>query len=155
MTELDKPVRRVVTGAGPGGARFVHDGPVEATRFSQSGHSLYQLWGADRPRLLPDAGDEPEQEGLLPPAGGYRFSIFVISPSVNAEADPGMHGTSTTDVVVVLAGEVDIELDGGEQRTLRAGDTLVQNGSPHRWVNRSGAETRVAVFTVGAVEDDS
>jgi quercetin dioxygenase-like cupin family protein len=130
-------VRRVVTGAAEAGpARFVGDGPVEPVRFSSSGHSYSQLWGADEP-------------------GGYRFGIFVVAAAVNADADPGMHATDSIDLVLVLEGSVEVELDSGETRILTTGDTLVQNGSAHRWVNKGDIEARLAVFTVGACRDEA
>ena len=144
-------VRRVVTGTVAGGpARFVDDSAVDPVRFSNSGHSFYQLWGADEARTLPDSGTIPAQDGLLPPPGGYRFGIFVVAPVVNAEDDPGLHATDSTDLVLVLEGSVEVVLDSGETRTLATGDTLVQNGSAHRWVNNGDTEARLAVFTVGA-----
>lgn len=143
-------VRRVVTGQeGHGLPSFAADTLLEATTFSNSGHSYYQMWGADVARVLPDDGAAPPMSAALPPVGGFRFGIFVVSPDATAEA-PGVHATDTTDVVVVLSGEVVLELDGGETRTLRAGDTLVQNGTAHRWINRGADFARLAVFNVGA-----
>jgi quercetin dioxygenase-like cupin family protein len=67
--------------------------------------------------------------------------------------DPGMHTTDTVDFEVVLEGEVTLELDDGATVTLRAGDTVVQNGTRHRWSNRGDAPARLAVFIVGAHHD--
>jgi uncharacterized cupin superfamily protein len=44
----------------------------------------------------------------------------------------GMHTTDTIDLEVVLAGEVWLELDDGEEVHLKTGDTFVQNGMRHR-----------------------
>jgi len=143
-------LRRVVTGhQAPAQAAFVSDDVIEPTVFSGSGNSVYQVWGADEPRELPDSGGAPLQAGPLPPPGGYRVLIFNLSATPTAEA-LGIHATDSTDVIVVIDGEVDLELDSGEIRTLMAGDTLVQNATAHRWVNRSGQPVRLAVFTVGA-----
>jgi quercetin dioxygenase-like cupin family protein len=148
--ERPMTVRRVVTGQdGQGRAVFAADAPVEPVTFSGSGHRYYRMWGADAARTLPDDGTEPPQEGPLPPVGGFRFGIFVLSPDATADA-PGIHATESTDMVVVLDGEVLLELDGGQTRTLRAGDTLVQNGTAHRWINQGRQAARLAVFTVGA-----
>ena len=43
-----------------------------------------------------------------------------------------MHTTDTIDFEVVLDGEVWLELDDGVEVHLRAGDTVVQNGTPPR-----------------------
>ena len=50
---------------------------------------------------------------------------------------PMMHRTETVDYAIVLDGEVTMLLDESEV-VLRAGDVLVQNGTNHAWVNRSG-----------------
>jgi uncharacterized cupin superfamily protein len=48
-----------------------------------------------------------------------------------------MHRTVTMDWAVILEGEVDLILDGGETRRLRVGDSVVMRGTMHQWVNRS------------------
>ena len=55
---------------------------------------------------------------------------------------PGMHTTATIDFEVVLDGEIWLELDDGVEVHLRAGDTVVQNGTRHAW--RNHGDTRRA-----------
>jgi len=43
-----------------------------------------------------------------------------------------------------------LELDDGRTVLLKAGDTLVQNGTRHRWRNVSSAPCRIVVCLVGA-----
>jgi mannose-6-phosphate isomerase-like protein (cupin superfamily) len=64
--------------------------------------------------------------------------------------EPGMHTTDTFDFEVVLEGTVILELDGGVEVTLNAGDTVVQNGTRHRWKNPGDKPARMAVFICGA-----
>src|SRR5215469_4122300 len=64
--------------------------------------------------------------------------------------NPGMHTTDTIDFEVVLSGEVILELDDGAERVLRPGDTVVQNGTRHRWGNPGSEPAVVAVFITGA-----
>jgi quercetin dioxygenase-like cupin family protein len=64
--------------------------------------------------------------------------------------DPGMHTTPTIDFEVVLSGEVILELDDGAEVTLRPGDTVVQNGTRHRWRNEGSDPAVLAVFICGA-----
>jgi quercetin dioxygenase-like cupin family protein len=64
--------------------------------------------------------------------------------------DPGMHTTDTIDFEVILSGECVLELDDGEERVLRAGDTVIQNGTRHRWRNETSEPCVMAVFMVGA-----
>ena len=65
-------------------------------------------------------------------------------------SDPGMHTTDTIDFEVVLEGTVVLELDDGAQVTLHPGDTVVQNGTRHRWSNPGDTVARLAVFMCGA-----
>ena len=64
--------------------------------------------------------------------------------------NPGMHTTDTIDFEVVLSGEVILELDDGVEKVLRPGDTVVQNGTRHRWSNRGTQPAVMALFMVGA-----
>jgi quercetin dioxygenase-like cupin family protein len=64
--------------------------------------------------------------------------------------DPGMHTTDTIDFEIVLDGTVTLELDDGATVTLHPGDTVVQNGTRHRWGNPGDKLARLAVFMVGA-----
>jgi quercetin dioxygenase-like cupin family protein len=64
--------------------------------------------------------------------------------------DPGMHTTDTIDLEVILRGEVILELDDGAERLLRAGDTVVQNGTRHRWRNPGPEPALMAVLMLGA-----
>lgn len=64
--------------------------------------------------------------------------------------DAGMHATATADFEIVLSGELTLELDNGLETVLHPGDTVVQNGTRHRWHNRSDQPTTFVVFLVGA-----
>lgn len=45
---------------------------------------------------------------------------------------PGMHATDTLDLMIVLEGSVILGLDDG-QRTINAGECVIQRGTAHRW----------------------
>ena len=64
--------------------------------------------------------------------------------------NPGMHTTDSVDYGIVIAGEVYLELDNGEERLLTAGDCVVQNGTRHAWINRSGKPVTMAFILLGA-----
>lgn len=140
------------------------------------GAEFFRLWGGDVAPTFPDDGSPPAQPMYFPPVGGYRFGIFTMPPGgdeppidLNPDAgmaevesklpgllahmessEPGMHRTDTIDFGIVLSGEVTLELDDGAQTTLHAGDTIVQNGTRHRWTNPGASSAVIAVFTVGA-----
>jgi mannose-6-phosphate isomerase-like protein (cupin superfamily) len=171
-------VRRVVTGHdGNGKAVFAADEHVDPVMVALVPRAEFHLlWGADHPPTFPDDGGPTPQPSYFPPVGGYRFGLFTLPPapaSEPAELDleaalaeieeklpgmlahmepdnPGMHTTDTIDFEVILSGEVVLELDDGAERVLRPGDTVVQNGTRHRWANRGTEPAVVAVILLGA-----
>lgn len=48
-----------------------------------------------------------------------------------------MHRTVSLDYGIVVYGEVELILDSGETRTLKAGDVAIQRGTNHAWRNTS------------------
>ena len=175
-------VRRVVTGHDADGkAVFVGDEVVAPTVPTLlPGNEFFRLWGGDTTPQFPDDGSQPSAPQYFPPVGGFRFGIFTIPPDGGAgappdldieaaladledklpglashmePADPGMHTTATIDFEVILAGEVTLELDDGATKTMGVGDTVVQNGTRHRWSNRGTEPAVLAVFICGAHHD--
>jgi mannose-6-phosphate isomerase-like protein (cupin superfamily) len=165
-------VRRVVTGHDASGKSvLVSDETVAAQPLT----GFHRLWGGDKTPQFPDDGSMPEHHTYFPPIGGFRFGMFSIPPDrvagsdVNAAAgltdfeaeapgllrymdlsDPGMHTTDTIDFEVVMEGTIVLELDDGAEVTLHPGDTVVQNGTRHRWKNPGNAVARLALFICGA-----
>jgi mannose-6-phosphate isomerase-like protein (cupin superfamily) len=72
--------------------------------------------------------------GAICPPGGSAAAILSLAPG----AESPMHRTVTMDWAVILEGEVELILDGGETRKLRVGDSVVMRGTMHQWINRSG-----------------
>jgi quercetin dioxygenase-like cupin family protein len=94
-----------------------------------------------------DNGDERDgaaREVATTDPNGTVFRIVEYRPGVA----PRNHRTESIDYAVVLAGEIDLQLEG-ETVQLRAGDVLVQRGTVHNWVNR-GAEPCVIAFVLVA-----
>ena len=171
-------VRRVVTGHdGAGKAVFASDQEVDPLTVALvPGAEFHRLWGADQAPTFPDDGSPTPQPDYFPPVDGYRFGFFTVPPATAAapadldlqaglaemneklpgmlaylEPDnPGMHTTDTIDFEVVLSGEVILELDDGVEKVLRPGDTVVQNGTRHRWSNRGTEPAVLAVILIGA-----
>jgi len=67
-------------------------------------------------------------------ADGTVCNMVEIGPGIEK---PYMHRTQTLDYGVVIAGEVELTLDGGETRTMKAGDVVVQRATMHAWRNPS------------------
>jgi len=64
--------------------------------------------------------------------------------------DFGMHTTHSIDYVIVLSGEIWLELDDRQEVHLKPGDCVVQNGTRHAWHNRSQEPCLMACVLVGA-----
>jgi hypothetical protein len=168
-------VRRVVTGHDRNGkAVFASDQEVDPlTPALIPGYEFHRLWGGDQAPTFPDDGGPTAQPSYYPPVGGYRFGLVTtppapgsapVDPDLQGEMEeklpgvlaylepdnPGMHTTDTIDFEVVLSGELILELDDGAEKVLRPGDTVVQNGTRHRWSNRGTQPAVMAVFMAGA-----
>jgi mannose-6-phosphate isomerase-like protein (cupin superfamily) len=171
-------VRRVVTGHKPDGkATVVSDTEVEPITLDMlRGAEIHRLWGADATPVFPDDGSARPARNYFPPVGGFRFGLSTVSPQsvelpkgfdrqqaikemeeklpgsvAYMEADsPGMHTTDTIDFEYVISGEVWLELDDGKEVCLRAGDTVVQNGTRHAWRNKGSEPCRLVVCLIGA-----
>jgi mannose-6-phosphate isomerase-like protein (cupin superfamily) len=175
---LASPVRRVVTGKdATGKAVVVSDGVATSVhQRPETGIANIVLWVTDRaPALLSDSGDAGGRKvGIVPPPNGTIFKVIEFAPEKGLTADyetrlrivrglglapegpgrerprdPGMHRTTTVDYAVVLSGEIEMLLDDSEVH-LKAGDTVVQRGTNHAWVNRGDQPCRIAFILVDA-----
>lgn len=61
-----------------------------------------------------------------------------------------MHRTQSIDYGIVIWGEIELELDSGETRTLKQSEVCVQRGTDHLWRNKSDNWTRVAYVLLDA-----
>jgi mannose-6-phosphate isomerase-like protein (cupin superfamily) len=172
-------VRRVVTGHKEGAAVIASDEQVaEVSPALGGGISTVPLWGAVQSPTFPDDGSPGETPPFCPPPGGYHFSLFSVPTAAEAEAfewptdmdaaaaemeqavpgllevmepdNPGMHRTNSVDFIVVLSGEVTLELGDGVSTILKTGDTVVQNATRHRWVNHGSERAWLAALVLGA-----
>jgi uncharacterized cupin superfamily protein len=71
-------------------------------------------------------------------------AAYLASQNVPEVEASGFHRTDTLDYVMVLDGEVTLELDRGEV-ALGPGDCVVQRATRHAWRNRSGRPVKLAV----------
>lgn len=139
-------VRRVVTGHTPDGESCVLIDDIASNATSRRpGHDSRLIWHTDTaPAKFMTSNDAGAASvGRPPPPNGSIFRILEIQPGVTAEP----HATDTIDYVVVISGEMDMDLDNGSV-TLRPGDVLVQQGTKHNWVNRGTEPCRFAVVLI-------
>jgi quercetin dioxygenase-like cupin family protein len=139
-------LRRIVTGHRAGQAVVWKDGAANNQASRVPGLVSTLVWSTDAtPADYLREEDMGERRlGIQPPAGGTRFSVLEIAPG-NA---PYMHRTDSIDYVICLAGEIEMDMDGGETVKMSAGDVMVQRGTRHSWVNRSTGPCRLAVVLV-------
>lgn len=167
----------VVRGERDSGEALVSETEVEPVEASlRPGFQWHLLWGSDLSASLTDAGAPGIGSRYFPPPGGFRCVIFTIPgagaraaseldvaaasaeferklPGVQGVMDPehpGMHATDTVDFDLVLSGEVGLVLDGGEEVTLRAGDSLVLCGARHAWRNHGDEPCVMLTVLFGA-----
>jgi len=172
-SELTYPCRRVVAAQDTSGkSRVIGDAHVTAHPLEQlPGQWLSVMWADTGAPELPVLADSvPTTFPMMPTPGGFSFMVFTIEPdsSVQAEAsydgdaiaaaeflkyddedNPRMHGSDNATFIALLSGEIWIELDGGEEFHLRAGDTYVQLGVRKCYWNRGNVPCRMAVASVG------
>jgi quercetin dioxygenase-like cupin family protein len=146
-------MRRVITGVDADGrSRVVSDGPAPVAFAPRpDGAGAFGLARIDGGTVDPGAGssvvnelwaltddpsatiDDPtlglESFGVDVPPGQTRWIITQMGPGLTAP----MHSTPTVDYGVVVAGDVELGLEGGSVR-LDAGDSVVVNGVEHSWL---------------------
>jgi mannose-6-phosphate isomerase-like protein (cupin superfamily) len=140
--------------------------PVQLAADQVLAHFLY---GRDDVPTFPDDGSMPSYDGAFPPPGGCRLSYLTIAPGANQDyfnfiasefgeladpGQPGFHRTPTLDLIIVVQGSLVLELDEGAVE-LEPGDTVIQNGTRHRWSNNGTVPAVIVSLVLGANADDS
>jgi hypothetical protein len=169
--------KRVVTGHADGRSVFVDEAEIEdITLGLMPGLVFRTLWDTPEQPTVPNSAPVDTGSTWFPLPGGARVAQVVFpgaedgggvpsdleSAASEFEAklpgllgametdDPGMHTSDTVDVGIVMSGELWLELDDGAERHLTAGDVVIQNGTRHRWSNRSSEPCTVTFVLVGA-----
>ena len=143
------PVRRVVTGHDTNRvACVISDEVIANGRSSRPLSASTLIWSTDAMPVPMPIGAEIEDMGQRtlgsqPPPNGARFIVMDFLPG----ASGAMHRTDSIDLIVVIEGQIDMDMDETTV-TLKAGDTMVQRGTFHAWVNRSQARARIAITLI-------
>jgi quercetin dioxygenase-like cupin family protein len=145
------PIRRVITGHDSDNvAKVLMDSAATNTKYPGPGAVSTMIWCTDKTPAVIPVGEDIEDMGArilgtAPPANGTRFAIIDFPPGNK----PHIHRTETLDYVLVLEGEIDMEMDDS-MVTLKAGDVMIQRGTNHAWANRSRTRARVAFVLIDA-----
>ena len=141
-------VRRVVTGHDASGGAVVKIDEVSQNVISnRPGASSCVIWTTDT-SPVDNSGDADTSTRKVRTtlAGGTVFRVVEFGPG----CAPRVHRTDSIDYAVVISGEIDMELEKGEEIHLRAGDVLVQRGTVHCWINRGTAPCTIAFVLIDA-----
>ena len=146
-------MKRVITAAGADGKSYFES-------VSDAAASFADVWASapGDPLALAMASQGGATQ-LEPAPGGSSWRIFelpddaVVAKYLRDQGVPGVdasgfHRTQTLDYVMILDGEVTLELDHGTV-TLGPGDCVVQRATNHAWRNKSGKPVRMAVVMAG------
>ena len=140
-------VRRVVTGHDAGGKAIVKiDEIVSNIREGRPGAKAAAIWTTEG---FPVNNDGQDDAGARPVgttlSGGTIFRVVEFSPGVASRN----HRTDSIDYAIVLAGEIDMDIDGAMVH-LKAGDVMVQRGTIHNWINNGKAPCIIAFVLIDA-----
>jgi quercetin dioxygenase-like cupin family protein len=140
-------LRRVVTGHDKNGKAIVTiDETVKNVVSGRPGALAGSVWTTEGFPISNDgSADESARKTGTTLANGTVFRVVEFSPGVQRR----MHRTDSIDYAVVMAGEIDMELDDSTVH-LKAGDVLVQRGTIHNWVNRGTAPCTIAFILIDA-----
>ena len=99
-------------------------------------------------------GFDPEDPEVLAKLDGKTaFAEMGAGANVVEGArHPFMHRTDSLDHTVILSGEIYMLMDD-EDILLKAGDTVVQQGTNHAWSNRGTEPCLIAFVQTDAVKD--
>jgi quercetin dioxygenase-like cupin family protein len=113
----------------------------------RSGQLESQIWStdADCARGV-DASEAALREADRHIVSGTVLRVVNYAPGVAAFP----HRNDWIDYTIVLAGEIDMQLDEATEVHLMAGDIVVQRGTIHNWINRGIETCTVAFVRVGA-----
>ena len=145
------PIRRVVPGHDANNvAKVLIDAPATNAKFPQPGQVSTMMWCTDSAPCAMPIGEAIEDYGARiigtpPPPRGTRFAVIDFPPGNH----PGMHRTETIDYVIVIEGEIEMDMDESTVK-LKQGDIMIQRGTNHAWANRSNKRCRVAFVLIDA-----
>jgi quercetin dioxygenase-like cupin family protein len=140
-------VRRVITGHDGNGRAVVKIDEVATHLFSgRPGATGCNIWTTEGfPANNDGDADQGKRQVGTTLKGGTIFRMLEFAPGLAARN----HRTDSIDYIVVLSGEIDMELDDSLVH-LQAGDVMVQRGTIHNWVNRGNAPCVLAVILIDA-----
>ncbi len=141
-------VQRVVTGHDKCGLAVFQSEDHESPQLIPAGVAGFLLvWTTTTvPADNNDAIDGRLREPGLTINHGSVIRVVDMLPGCESP----MHRTNSIDYGIVMTNEIELELDGGQKRTVRAGGIIVQRGTNHLWRNTTSASTRIVFVLIEA-----
>ncbi|KZV63281.1 hypothetical protein PENSPDRAFT_641079 [Peniophora sp. CONT] len=139
--------KRVVTTHDEGGKSIVQQiTPLQYQFYPGSKSSFSNAWTFDTvPTNDNNASVDGGERGITGPglgivhAGGVSCRYNDLAPGMS-EPSP-MHRTTSTDVIVMISGQIILVLEDGSETLLdKPGDSVIQRGTAHAWRNPSSTE---------------
>ena len=140
--------RRIVTGHDAQGRAIVEsERRLRAQPVPNDTAWFNKIWSTESwPCDNQDSTDGAERDTGLASTNGSVLRIVEMAPGHRSP----MHRTQSLDYGIVLAGEIDLELDEGRIVSLNVGDVVVQRGTIHAWINRGDSPARMAFVLLSA-----
>jgi quercetin dioxygenase-like cupin family protein len=142
-------VRRVVTGHDKDGRAVVEIDEVASNIVrKRPGYESAVIWSTEQfPADNTDPTDGATRNVATSTPNGTVFRVVRYEAGVA----PRVHRTDSLDYAIIISGEIDMELEKGNEVHLKAGDVVVQRGTVHNWIHRGTEPTVIAYVLTGAV----
>lgn len=143
------PVRRIITSEDAAGNAYVIADGASGNVVMLNGSRIERLWETDgSPVAIPVTRDLGAQAGNAYRPGFAGSSLYVADiPPGSGLKDIPLHKQESMDYIVVLAGQIDLVIDGGKRITMKTGDVLIQAGNNHSWINTGPGTARLLCVT--------
>ena len=141
-------VHRVVTGHDAQGNAVFRSEDESPTRMIPHGDAAFLLvWTT---ATVPADNNDP-LDGRLRDAGLTinHGSVIRVVDMLPGCVSP-MHRSNSIDYGIVLSNEIELELENGARKTIRAGGIIVQRGTNHLWRNATDKPTRIVFVLIEA-----
>jgi len=146
---MNPPIRRIVTDHDAEGRSIVRSDDQVTAKLVPSGDAeMALIWTT---QTVP-ADNQNDSIGADRPAGVTLHGGSVIRTVYMKPGAPSpMHRSHSIDYGIIISGDLELTLDGGETVLLHAGDIVVQRGTNHLWRNPSPTEwTRIVFILIEA-----
>lgn len=137
--------RRIVTTHDDEGLSIVRSDDALGTVPIDSGDAAFRLiWATPGVPADLNADTDGELSAGKTLKGGSVIRMVDMLPGCSSP----MHRSWSIDYGIVLSGQLELELDGGEVISLSAGDVVVQRATNHLWRNPSPDSVCRIVFVL-------